>query len=251
MNNKVLCTLLSALLFTGTASAALIQDNLADNYYLDANDSNNNVSGQFDLRGQVYDNLRVTLSFVDETYMSADDDEFPWDYGEGDSTVGTPWYSDDFFGYSRFPMYYERVQHSYQDIIETASISIANISTTRSTSHMDYHTITHEHDEPGHAWLYPEDNCETGCEDGFLMRHSVTTSGYTGFFTFDVVIPKSLIDATSPDGILEFDVSAISGDFKLISATANAVVGKVPEPASASLLALALLGLYGRKKRIN
>lgn len=227
ISNAISPLLLSALLFSGTAGANIVQDNLTDNYFLNSSGISNRIFGQFDLSGQVYDNLIVTFSFVDETYMAGDDD--PLDRGEPDDTNGGYWYRDDTWGYSRFPMLSEHITYFDQDIIETANINIANIAMgSASSSYMERHQDDHEHDEHGHGWLHGEQNCNTSCEDGYLMRHSIDTTGYTGFFSFNVVIPKSLIDANTTNGLLEFNVSAVSGDFKLISATAETSVEEVP-----------------------
>ncbi|WDD96961.1 PEP-CTERM sorting domain-containing protein [Thalassomonas actiniarum] len=252
-----LLTFAAVMAFTSAAQASIIEDNLLDNFYLSS--ATTTTSGQFDLTGQVYDYAKVTFSFVDDTYFF--DDDRPWDRGDLDNSSGDyPYLRSDGYGSSWFAHDYEHLTYSSQDIIETAGVSIGNIvNGNTSTSFMETHTAyEHQHNEYGHHWDTVPASCMPTCKE-YTLDHSVETSGYTGFFTYETFLPKSLIDGSLLNGMLTFDVSTLSGDFYLASATletfGSAVASfdastAVPEPTTITLLALGLFGLhFGTRKK--
>lgn len=265
MKNKLLKGLLvcvSVLGVIASAQAALIQDNLADNLYLTAGNNalsgtsaatSQNLFGQFDLNGLDYDYAKVTFSFVDDTYLF--DGDRPFDRGEADSTDGYGSVRTDISGNSRYYQAWEVLRFTSQDIIETAGITIGDFMTDEaSTSYMDFHTLDrHVHDENGYAWELGPGQCAAGCQ-GFELTHYIETFGYTGYFTFESFIPKSLIDSSLINGMLNYDIDARSGDFYLGSATIETFTSavSVPEPMTTGLLTLGLLGLgLGRRKKMT
>ena len=249
--------------FAGTAQASLIQDNLEDNLYLSSSGtpslmsnstSTTGLSGQFDLNGLEYDYAKISFSFVDDTFLF--DDDHPGDTGDVDNLNGDyPYVRDSGFGASWFYEGSETMFIPRQDIIETAGISIgALMNDTVSSSYMQRQLVNvHEHDEPGHNW----DNlatCEPTCQE-YSLTHSIEVEGYTGYFTFESFLPKSLIDTSLINGLLNFDINAVSGDFHLASATIETFVSSnsasVSEPTTTALLALGLFGLgLSRRKKI-
>lgn len=262
MKNKALkglLTCVSIMSVIGSAQGALIQDNLVDNLYLAASGSPlygtseasaQGLSGQFDLNGLDYDYAKVTFSFVDDTYLF--DEDRPFDQGEADSTDGFQSIQTDISGNSKYYRAWEILRLSGQDIIETAAINVGGFMTgNASASYMDFHTIdVHVHDAPGEEWILSPGNCSAGCE-GYELTHYIEANGYTGYFTFESFIPKSLIDTSLINGLLDFNIDAFSGDFHLASATIETFTSSVsvPEPTTTGLLALGLLGLGRRKKR--
>ncbi|WDD99427.1 PEP-CTERM sorting domain-containing protein [Thalassomonas actiniarum] len=249
MKSKLLKNLFIVILtLSYTAHAVLIEDNLDDYLYLHS--ASNDISGYFDMTGQEYEHAWVTLSFVDDTYLFAEqypfNDQRPVDEGELDNSLGVQsFYRHSAAQGSFFFDGWEQVTHIQQDIIETAYISFADIAGNISIDYMETHTIGfHEHNEPGHDWSLGRRDCHLPCQF-FNLQHSVETSGYTGYFTVRERLSKGLIDHVLVDGKLEFDIGVVSGDFYLASAT----IRTIPEPASLGLFLLALFGLVSVQRK--
>ncbi|WDE07501.1 PEP-CTERM domain protein [Thalassomonas viridans] len=247
-NNNMLARLLlsaSLCLASTVVSAALIQDNLVDNLYLS---SGGQSSGKFNLNGLDYDYAKITFSFIDDTYLL--DNNMPNDIGDNDSSTHERFYQNDMSGSSRRFEGWELIRYGQQNILETAGVNIGNISSGTSSSHyMNLHAVDfHTHYQPGSEWLMPVDCFDSNCADGYRMDHFYEAEGYTGTFTFETFLPKSLIDSSTINGFLNFDVNALSGDFYLASATLE-TLASVPEPQVLALFLLGLLGMgVGRSK---
>jgi len=234
---KKIILVLMMLGFTHSASAVVVDvaDNVADDTYMAAGSS---ITGQFNINSAVPADFTApyTVNSATATFNFSDDFDLDYSY----TTTGSYSYAGS-SNYTRYRYNY------YLDAADEVQVDIMGEVSTDGTSwfaQSNYTGQSYDGRSGGCGWF--------SCSYSYYYTYNYnSTSGYTGSFTIEQVLSDEARLALGDDGVVDFTVTATSGDIIFNNGNLSAdVTANVPESGALALLSLGLLGLFVARRKV-
>lgn len=240
----------------GEAAASIISfgGDIAANTYVSSSVSGSlNIGGALDGSTAVSGAVLATFTDNPDAYENRGSVATPYNLDSSDTQIGYYYRCNVFYTCytSETNLRYSRtVTTTYSDPAESVRLSVGGSTGNGSSSYFDQGTTGNGSSQTtqtaygnGHTYHY--------IYTDYLFQN---VTGYSGAFSVVLDLDDMALADLNADGILGFDIGAISGDFLVTGVTLMAdliqspiqrasIVQAVPEPASPALLALGLVGL--------